>query len=241
MPNPKTELTETEWTIIKAVWDAEPCTAPAIHQRVGRQTAWTYSTVRTIMDRMVIKGLLTADRGHHPTVFGSAVTREQAQRGELFYALKHAFNGALTSMVQCLLDSGKFSAAELGDLEALIKARRLGERPPEPKHHPREAEEARARAEARPPKGRQYELAVRNAEHWGSPTAQVRVADDLASQPAGLSLVRSGPVPEEESASGGALDLMAGRGAEGAVAAIARFSDEPQSVTAPGEDGWAVW
>ena len=56
------------------------------------------------------------------------MTREQAQRGELFYALKHAFNGALTPMVQCLLDSGKFSAGELAELEALIKAKAHGGR-----------------------------------------------------------------------------------------------------------------
>jgi BlaI family penicillinase repressor len=128
MPKSNTALTEAEWTIIKAVWDTEPCTAPVIHQKVRRQTAWSYSTVRTMMDRMVIKGLLTADRRHHPTVFGSAVTREEAQRGELFYALKHAFNGALTPMVQCLLDSGKLSVAELAELEALIKAKALGAR-----------------------------------------------------------------------------------------------------------------
>jgi BlaI family transcriptional regulator, penicillinase repressor len=128
MPKPNTALTEAEWTIIKAVWDTEPCTAPVIHQKVRRQTAWSYSTVRTMMDRMVIKGLLTADRSHHPTVFGSAVTRKEAQRGELFYALKHAFNGALTPMVQCLLDSGKLSAAELAELEALIKAKAKGGR-----------------------------------------------------------------------------------------------------------------
>ena len=126
MPKANTELTEAEWTIIKAVWDTEPCTAPSIQQKLHRQTVWTYSTVRTMMDRMVIKGLLTADRKHHPTVFGSAVTREQAQRGELFYALKHAFNGALTPMVQCLLDSGKVSATELAELESLIKARKKG-------------------------------------------------------------------------------------------------------------------
>ena len=118
------ELTEAEWAIIKAVWEEEPCSAPAIQATLLPHTAWTYSTVRTLMDRMVGKGLLRAEKVGHGTVFRSAVTREQAQRGELLYALKHAFNGALTPMLQCLLDTGELSARELSQLEALIKAKR---------------------------------------------------------------------------------------------------------------------
>ncbi len=124
MPKPAIALTESEWTIIKAVWDHEPCAAPAIQEKLHHQTAWTYSTVRTLMDRMVAKGLLTAEKVRNLTLFRSAVTREQAQRGELFYALKHAFNGALTPMVQCLLETGDLSAEELAKLESLIKARK---------------------------------------------------------------------------------------------------------------------
>jgi len=126
MSRNRTELTESEWAIIKAVWDAEPCTAPDIRQKLQRQTAWTYSTVRTLMDRMVVKGLLAAEKVKNLTIYRSAVTREQAQRGELFYALKHAFNGALTPMVQCLLDTGNLSADELTELESLIKAKKKG-------------------------------------------------------------------------------------------------------------------
>lgn len=124
MPKSRIELTEAEWAIIKAVWDAEPCTAPDIRQKLQRQTAWSYSTVRTLMDRMVAKGLLAADKAQHPTLYRSAVTRQQAQRGELFYALKHAFNGALTPMVQCLLDTDGLSADELAELESLIRAKK---------------------------------------------------------------------------------------------------------------------
>jgi BlaI family penicillinase repressor len=128
MPKTKIELTEAEWAIIKAVWETEPCTAPAIREKLHCQTAWTYSTVRTLMDRMAGKGLLTADKAHHPTLYTSAVTRAQAQRGELLYTLKHAFNGALTPMVQCLMEGGSFSPKELAELEALIKAKKKGAR-----------------------------------------------------------------------------------------------------------------
>jgi len=118
------ELTGAEWTIIKAVWDDEPCAAPAIQEKLFKKTRWTYSTVRTLMDRMAAKGLLTAEKIRNLTFYRSAVTREQAQRGELLYALKHAFNGALTPMVQCLLDTGTLSAGELAELESLIEAKK---------------------------------------------------------------------------------------------------------------------
>ena len=118
------ELTEAEWTIIKAVWEHEPCAAPAIQEKLLKKTEWTYSTVRTLMDRMAAKGLLTAEKVRNATLYKSAVTRRQAQRGELLYALKHAFNGALTPMVQCLLENNDLSAEELAELESLIKAKK---------------------------------------------------------------------------------------------------------------------
>jgi len=117
------ELTEAEWTIIKSVWENEPCAAPTIQEKLHKRTQWTYSTVRTVMDRMVAKGLLTAEKIRNLTLYRSAVTRAQAQRGELLYALKHAFNGALTPMVQCLLETNELSANELAELEALIKGK----------------------------------------------------------------------------------------------------------------------
>ncbi len=124
MPKSPIELTEAEWTVIKAVWNAEPCDAPAIQQKLFKKTGWTYSTVRTLMDRMTAKKLLAAEKIRNQTLYRSAVTPAQAQRGELLYALKHAFNGALTPMVQCLIESHDFSAKELAELESLIKARK---------------------------------------------------------------------------------------------------------------------
>ena len=128
MSKPTVELTEAEWSIIKAVWEHEPCTAPAIQEKLHRATDWTYSTVRTLMDRMVVKGVLKARKEGKLTIYHSVVTRAQAQRGELFYALKHAFNGALTPMVQCLLENNDLDVDELQKLESFIKAKRKSAR-----------------------------------------------------------------------------------------------------------------
>lgn len=118
------ELTEAEWRVIKAVWEREPCTAPEVLERLAPVTSWTYSTVRTLLDRMVAKRLLAAAKQGKLTWFRSRISRADAQAGEVGYALKHAFDDALTPMVQCLLDRRGVSPAELDELEALIRARR---------------------------------------------------------------------------------------------------------------------
>jgi BlaI family penicillinase repressor len=116
------ELTESEWPVMKVVWETEPCTAPAVQEKLLKSTGWTYSTVRTLMDRMVAKGILKARKEGKITIYNSAVTRRRAQRSELLYALKHAFNGALAPMVQCLLESNDLDAQELAKIEELLRA-----------------------------------------------------------------------------------------------------------------------
>lgn len=118
------ELSDGEWIIIKALWEREPCTAPDIQEALQASKNWTYSTVRTMMDRMVAKGLLTTSRFRHLTVYRSAITRAQAQRRDLRQTLSRAFNGALTPMVECLLDSDAVTADELAELEQLIRQKR---------------------------------------------------------------------------------------------------------------------
>ena len=54
-----------------AVWDNEPCDAPAIQEKLFGETRWAYSTVRTLMDRMVAKGVLKARKEGKLTVYSS--------------------------------------------------------------------------------------------------------------------------------------------------------------------------
>ena len=118
------DLTEGEWAIMKVVWELQPCAAPTVQEALQSSRQWTYSTVRTLMDRMVTKGLLKAEKIRNLTLFRAAVTEEEAQQGEVQYALKNAFGGALAPMMQCLLGSNKLTAGELEELEKLIRAKR---------------------------------------------------------------------------------------------------------------------
>jgi len=118
------ELTEAEWDIIQVVWERQPCAAPTVQEELAGRKKWSYSTVKTLMDRMVTKGLLTTERIRNLMLYRSAISRRDAQRGELMRAVKRAFGGAFTPMMQFMLDNDALSRKELDDLESLIRRKR---------------------------------------------------------------------------------------------------------------------
>lgn len=120
------ELTEAEWAIIQTVWEHEPVPAPTVQELLEAYRGWSYSTVKTLMDRMVKKGLLTTERIRNLMLYTSAITRKEAQNKEIVKTLKRAFEGAMTPMMQFLLDSDHITHSELDELEAMIKARKSG-------------------------------------------------------------------------------------------------------------------
>jgi predicted transcriptional regulator len=108
------------------VWDHEPVPAPTVQELLEEQRGWSYSTVKTLMDRMVKKGLLTTERIRNLMLYSSAITQKEAQGKEILKTLRRAFEGALTPMMQYLLDSDHITHSELDELEAMIKARKAG-------------------------------------------------------------------------------------------------------------------
>ncbi len=118
------ELTEAEWEIIQVVWEREPCAAPEVQEELVARKKWTYSTVKTLMDRMVTKSLLTTERIRNLILYRAAIRRQDAQRGELMRTVKRAFGGAFTPMMQFMLESDALSQMELDELQDMIQKKR---------------------------------------------------------------------------------------------------------------------
>lgn len=120
------ELFESEWAILQVVWEREPCAAPAVQEVLEKDKGWAYTTVKTLMDRMVKKGLLTTERVRNLYLYRSAITRAEAQRSEILRTVKRAFDGALTPMMQFLIENESLSDREYQELERLIRNRKRG-------------------------------------------------------------------------------------------------------------------
>ena len=124
MASVRPQLTDGEWAIIRAVWGNEPCAAPTVQETLAQEKGWSYSTVKTMMDRMVAKGLLKTEKIRNLTLYRSSISRVQAQKREVLSTVRRAFNGAMTPMMQFLLQNQDLTSEQLDELEGLIQAKR---------------------------------------------------------------------------------------------------------------------
>ena len=115
-----TELTEAEWEILKVVWEKEPCAAGTVQEALAQSKDWAYATVKSTMDRMVEKGFLEITRIRNLQLFRSCISQVEAKRGELRKLLRRAFDGALTPMVQFLIEHEGLSKEEASGLRRLV-------------------------------------------------------------------------------------------------------------------------
>jgi predicted transcriptional regulator len=115
-------LTDAEWTIMEAVWQHQPCTAGTVQESLADERGWAYSTVKTTMDRMVAKGLLATHAVRNLQMFVPLISRADAKRAEVRRLLSRAFNGALTPMIQFMVEDEGLSADELKQLRKLLES-----------------------------------------------------------------------------------------------------------------------
>ncbi len=117
---PLNELTEAEWAVMKVIWSRQPCSAGDVQEALADDRGWAYSTVKTTLDRLVKKGILTLSRIRNLQLFQARLSRTDAAGAGVRRLLDRAFDGAVAPMVNHLVAHEKLTAEDLAALRQLI-------------------------------------------------------------------------------------------------------------------------
>ncbi|MEM6673343.1 MAG: BlaI/MecI/CopY family transcriptional regulator [Planctomycetota bacterium] len=124
------KLNDSEWTIMQAVWSSDaPVTARDVHADVEEETAWSYSTVRTLLTRLAEKGALSEAKSGKHLVYEAALERRAARHSAVRSLVDKAFGGTFGSLVQHLANEERLSARDREELARLIEKADGGGRP----------------------------------------------------------------------------------------------------------------
>jgi len=119
-------LSQSEWTVMKVIWDEESMSAAEVYAQLSRHREWAYSTVRTLLRRMVAKGWLDYRRVGTSFLYRPAVARENAMRRAVREFTNRVLDGAMASFVAYYADDAGLTSDDLDRLEEIIRQHRKG-------------------------------------------------------------------------------------------------------------------
>ena len=105
---------------MQAVWNRAPASARDVLDEVGEETGWAYTTVKTLLARLVEKGALSEGRQANINIYEPRITRNEARGSALRSLLDRAFDGTFGSLFQHLIKEERLSARDVKALERML-------------------------------------------------------------------------------------------------------------------------
>src|SRR5580698_10590208 len=98
----KGTIHDTEWDLLEVLWSKERATAREVGEALTKTRGWAVSTVKTLLDRMVQKDLVSARQGGNVWEYTPAVRPVEARRSAWAELVGKAFGGAVAPALHFL-------------------------------------------------------------------------------------------------------------------------------------------
>ena len=112
---------EAEQAVMEVLWTEAPLTAAEVAGRVPQDRGWSIRTVKTMLSRLVAKGVLTFEEEGRRYLYRPAVARDDYVAQESGRLLDRLFGGRLTPLVAHLAQRDRLSERDIAEIEALLK------------------------------------------------------------------------------------------------------------------------
>ncbi len=114
-------ISDAESQIMRALWARHPLSAEDILAALPQDAGWQLGTVKTLLNRLLNKGALQAQRDGRRYLYEPRVAREDWEQGESLSLLDRVFGGRLSPLVAHFSAQRKLSAEDAEALRRLLQ------------------------------------------------------------------------------------------------------------------------
>jgi predicted transcriptional regulator len=121
MPKPHVpSISEAESHVMGLLWRNAPQGSEELVAALQPDTGWHENTVRTLLNRLVRKGAVRAEREGRRYLYSPVLTREQWQTQESRNLLDRVFGGRVAPLLVHFSRNEKLSARDVAELRKLV-------------------------------------------------------------------------------------------------------------------------
>ena len=113
-------ISDAEWQVMNVIWEGQPLTAQDVVAALAGQTEWAPATIKTMLHRLVRKGVLAHESQANRYVYRSSVKRADCVKQASKSFLERVFDGESSSLMAHFLRNAKLSPEEIAKLRKIL-------------------------------------------------------------------------------------------------------------------------
>ncbi|MBX3701260.1 MAG: BlaI/MecI/CopY family transcriptional regulator [Dokdonella sp.] len=114
-------ISEAESIVMQALWQRAPQGADEVFAAVGPGQGWQEATVKTLLNRLLRKRAIAAERDGRRYLYRPLLARADYMHAESTSLLERLFDGRVSALVAHFSRSERLSKQEIDELRALIE------------------------------------------------------------------------------------------------------------------------
>jgi predicted transcriptional regulator len=115
-----TPISEAEARVMEVLWQTAPRTSEDIVEALREPTGWHEKTIRTLLNRLLGKGAVSAERDGRRYLYSPLLSREAWQQEESRSLLDRVFGGKVAPLLAHFTRNEKLSAKDIAELRKLV-------------------------------------------------------------------------------------------------------------------------
>ncbi len=116
-----TRISEAEAVVMEALWESHPLSAEDVVARLGGRNGWAEATVKTLLNRLLNKGAISATKEGRRYLYAPQVAREAWLLEESSSLLERLFDGRVAPLVAHFSQHRKLSRDDVAELRRLLE------------------------------------------------------------------------------------------------------------------------
>ncbi|MFZ6745234.1 BlaI/MecI/CopY family transcriptional regulator [Undibacterium sp. JH2W] len=114
-------ISEAESLVMDTLWQQHPMAAEEVSAILVQQQDWQEATVKTLLNRLLKKGAIKAEKDGRRFLYSPVLKREQWLMSESKGFLDRMFNGRIAPLVAHFSEQKKLSKQDIAELKRLIR------------------------------------------------------------------------------------------------------------------------
>jgi BlaI family transcriptional regulator, penicillinase repressor len=117
---PPPDISPAEHSILRGLWATGQASVREVHDHIQSETNWAYTTTKTVMDRMVAKGLLARSSVHGVFVYKTKISRAAGLARFVRFFATRVVERDMSVVLGLFKESEALSDADIAELKSHI-------------------------------------------------------------------------------------------------------------------------